>query len=303
MKILLTGGAGFIASHIADRYLAEGHEVTIVDDLSTGRRENLPPGVRFHQVSIASREAASLVMREKPDCLNHHAAQIDVRRSVADPKVDAEVNILGTLNLLEAARRGGVGKIVFASTGGAIYGEQDMFPANEQHRTDPLSPYGIAKLTIEKYLQFYAATYGIPFVALRYGNVYGPRQNALGEAGVIAIFAGKLLQRTAPTIYGDGKQTRDYIYIDDVVACNMRALDPGVRGIFNVGTGKETDVNTIARELIRLTGVDVAPVYAETRAGEQKRSCLKPGTLQTTPPLSLEEGLRRTIHWFKNGPR
>ncbi len=299
MKILITGGAGFIGSHIADRCLREGHEVVIIDDLSVGREENIPKKARFHRVNLLSPEIRQILEKERPDIVNHHAAQMDVRKSVTDPGFDAEVNILGTLSLLEAARKNGVKKIVFASTGGAIYGEQEYFPADESHRTEPRSPYGIAKLAVEKYLQFYFWTYGIPFVALRYSNVSGPRQNGQGEAGVVAIFIQKLLKREPLTIYGDGKQTRDYVSVDDVAACNVEALKPEVRGIFNVGTGVETDVDTIASELIRIMGVKVSSQYAPPRPGEQQRSCLKPGLLQRRPPLPLQAGLKQTVEWFR----
>lgn len=299
MKVLLTGGAGFIGSNIADAYLSAGHEVVIVDDLSTGKRENVPTAAKFIEASIGGPEIGDILAQEKPDLVNHQAAQIDVRKSVADPAADAEINIIGTLKLLEASRTQGVKKFVFASTGGAIYGEQDSFPAGESHRTDPVSPYGIAKLAVEKYLYFYQDTHKIPFVALRYANVYGPRQNHLGEAGVIAIFIDKLLRGEPPTIYGDGQQTRDFVFVGDVVACNLKALDEGIQGIFNVGTGIENDINTVAQELIKLTQADVSIHYGPARPGEQRRSCIKPGALQTSPPMPLSEGLSKTVDWFK----
>jgi len=299
MKILITGGAGFIGSHIANQYLDAGHEVVIVDDLSSGCRENIPSQAKFYEISIESPEVEDIVAQERPDILNHHAAQIDVRKSVANPVRDAQINILGALNIFEAVRKHGIKKIILASTGGAIYGEQDSFPADELHRTDPLSPYGAAKLAVEKYLYFYQETYGIPFVSLRYANVYGPRQNSYGEAGVVAIFINNLLNSELPTIYGDGKQTRDYVFIEDVVACNLKALEPIVSGIFNVGTGVETDVNELIQELLQLTGTDLSPRYVPTRPGEQRRSCLKPGSLQKLPPIPLSEGLQKTVNWFR----
>lgn len=300
MKILVTGGAGFIGSNIAEGHIKEGCDVVVIDDLSTGKRENVPEKAIFYELSINSPEINDIIAREKPTILNHHAAQIDVRKSVADPAEDARINIIGTLQLLESCRKHGVKKVIFASTGGAIYGEQDSFPADERHPTQPLSPYGIAKLAIEKYLYFYYQTYGISFVALRYANVYGPRQNAHGEAGVIAIMTNKLLCGGIPTIYGDGKQTRDYVYVDDVIQCNIEALRCETTGICNVGTGLETDVNKLAKELIGLTNADISPKHAPERSGEQQRSCLKPGKLQKLPPTPLSEGLKKTVEWFQS---
>lgn len=303
MRILITGGAGFIASHIADAYLKAGHEVVILDDLSTGRRENIPPEARFLHDGLLSPRLGEIIAEIKPDLINHHAAQIDVRRSVADPVGDAQTNILGTLNLLEKSRRCGVQKIIFASSGGAIYGEQLTHPADESHPEIPRNPYGITKLTTEKYLQFYRIEYGMPFVALRYANIYGPRQNALGEAGVVAIFASKLLKGETPTIFGDGRQTRDFVFVGDVVDCNLEALKPDVTGIFNVGTGIETDVSVLAAEIGRLTGISATPHHAPPRPGEQERSSLNPGALQRHPPTRLADGLQKTVEWFRGRPQ
>ncbi len=300
MKILLTGGAGFIASHVAERYLSEGHKVVIVDDLSSGRQENLPEGVAFYRDSILRPHFQKIMEVERPDVVNHHAAQIDVRKSVDDPVTDAQVNIISTLNLLEICRKIRIKKFIFASSGGAIYGEQEYFPADEKHPAQPRSPYGIAKFTIEKYLQYYDWIHGIPFVALRYANVYGPRQNGLGEAGVVAVFLERLNRNEPPIISGDGLQTRDYVFVQDVVACNLKALQPEIQGIFNVGTGIETSVNEIAQQLIELTGSRLVPQYAPAKLGEQQRSCLKPGTLQDLSPTSLSDGLKKTVGWFKH---
>ena len=297
-KILITGCAGFIASHIAERYLSLGYEICIVDDLSSGKRDNLSSEIRFYEESILSPKIPLILKEERPDFINHHAAQIDVRKSVEDPIEDARVNILGTLNLLESSRQVGVKKFIFASSGGAIYGEQEYFPATEEHPTEPRSPYGIGKLTVEKYLQFYQGTYGIPFVALRYANVYGPRQNAHGEAGVVAIFTERLLRDEVLMINGDGQQTRDYVYVDDVVHCNVEALRSDIYGIFNVGTGIETDVNTIARELVRLTNKKARLQYVPAKLGEQPRSCIRPGFLQKNP-TPLSDGLKKTVEWFQ----
>ena len=221
MNILVTGGAGFIGSHVVDAYLAEGHHVVVVDDLSSGVKENVSPNAQFHQLDIRGSEIQQLFQRQSFDVVNHLAAQMDVRRSVADPMFDASVNFLGGLNIFEAARRSGVKKIIFSSTGGAIYGEQEAFPADEEHPVRPLSPYGITKLVTEKYLFYYKEVYGIQHVILRYANVYGPRQNPHGEAGVVAIFAKKMLESQRPVINGDGKQTRDYTFVGDVVKVSL----------------------------------------------------------------------------------
>ena len=301
MKIIVTGGAGFIGSHVVDWYLELGHNVVVIDDLSTGNLTHLPKKAKFYQMDVGSDQLAKVFEEERPDVVNHLAAQIDVRKSLEDPVADARTNIIGSLNLLKLCQKYKVKKVIFSSSGGAIYGEQQTYPADENHPAEPQSPYGIAKLTIEKYLQFYSWTYGIPFVALRYANVYGPRQNALGEAGVVAIFTKKLLNGEIPTINGDGKQTRDYVYIDDVVHCNVEALKSDVRGIFNVGTGIETDVTTIATKLIQLTGpANIKPHFGPAKDGEARRSCLKPGKLQKTPPTLLSVGLEKTVEWFRN---
>lgn len=299
MKILITGGAGFIASQVAERYLKEGHQVVIVDDLSSGIPENLPPKSCFYHMSITHPHFLNIVKEEMPDIINHHAAQIDVRKSVAAPLVDATVNILGSLNVLESCRKFGVKKIIFASSGGAIYGEQETFPASETHRTDPKNPYGITKLCVEKYIQFYSEAYHIPYSILRYANVYGPRQGIMGDAGVVAIFIKKILKGETPIIYGDGHQTRDFVFVEDVIDCNVEALDLEAHGIFNVGSSIETDIMTLALMLIRLCEVDTIPLFASPRLGEQLRSCLKPGTLQKRPPTPLILGLQKTLEWFR----
>lgn len=300
MKTLITGGAGFIGSNIADAYLKEGHEVVVVDNLSTGKKENLSKQVKIYDVDITSLDIANIIASEKPDIINHHAAQIDVRKSVADPAYDADQNIIGSLNIMAAAQKAGVKKIIFASSGGAIYGEQSYYPADENHPTDPRSPYGITKLTVEKYLQFYRWTYGMDFVALRYANVYGPRQNAHGEAGVIAIFCEKILQGQTPTINGDGKQTRDYVFVEDVVACNVAALNPSFSGIFNVGTSVETDVITLTEKLLQISQSKLTPQHGPAKSGEQMRSCIKSGALQKNKPVSFDTGLQKTFDWFKS---
>ena len=304
MKILVTGGAGFIASHVADACIAGGNAVVIVDDLSMGKMENVNPKARFEQTDIRDDTIGDLFRAEKFDVVIHHAAQMDVRKSVEDPGFDASVNILGTLNLLEQSRKSGVKKFVFASTGGAIYGEQDYFPADEKHPVRPLSPYGISKLAIEKYLFYYGETYGLQYVSLRYGNVYGPRQNPHGEAGVIAIFTQKMLAGSQPLINGDGLQTRDYVYVGDVVTANMFALRYAGSRIFNVGTGIETDVNTLFRSLNELTGSGCKESHGPTKKGEQARSVIDAALLSKTAgwtaATNLRDGLGQTVEYFKS---
>ncbi|NUQ50783.1 MAG: NAD-dependent epimerase/dehydratase family protein, partial [Phycisphaerae bacterium] len=270
MRCLVTGGAGFIGSHVAEACLAAGHQVTIVDNLVRGSRANLPRAARFVKADIGSKRAFDLVVAERPEVIFHFAAQIDVRRSVADPAYDVKVNVLGSLNLMEAGRQAGLKRIVFSSTGGAIYGEQDVYPCDETHRCDPVSPYGASKLAVEKYLGFYRAQYGIEVVNLRYANVYGPRQDPHGEAGVVAIFARRLIEGKSCTIFGDGKQTRDYVYVADVAAANMAALT-APSGCYNIGTGVETDVNGLYARLAKAAGVTRPPEYAPVKPGEQRR--------------------------------
>ena len=243
MRILLTGGAGFIGSHVADQLLARGHEVAIIDDLSSGKKENIPEGAAFYERDI--RDGCAEVFEEfEPDALCHQAAQMDVRRSVREPDFDADVNVLGTLRLLENCVKYGLEKVVFASTGGAVYGEQLQYPAPEDHPQYPISPYGVSKLAGERYLHFYNAQHGLPYAALRYANVYGPRQDPHGEAGVVAIFCGNLAAGRGSTINGSGEQTRDYVYVEDVARANVIALQGDPRsGTYNDGTGIETSVN------------------------------------------------------------
>jgi len=303
VKILVTGGAGFIASHISDAYIAAGHEVVIVDDLSSGKRANLPAAAKFYHADIRTPEAREIIRNERPQVLSHHAAQMDVRRSVADPAFDASVNVLGFINMLEGAREVGVEKVLFASSGGATYGEQVEFPAPETHPHDPLSPYGITKATGEHYLFYYHAVYGMPYVALRYANVYGPRQDPHGEAGVVAIFTERLLANQAPTINGDGKQTRDYVFVGDVVRANVAALERPFVGSVNIGTGVETDVTMLYAHLRVLTGSPHPAQHGPAKAGEQRRSVIAIGraaqVLGWRPEISLEEGLRRTVEFFR----
>lgn len=304
MKIAVTGGAGFIASHIADAYLSLGHDVVIIDNLSTGKRENIPANARFIEMDVNDPGIPALFMEEKFDIVNHHAAQMDVRVSVQDPTYDARINILGGINIYESALRSGVKKIIFASSGGTVYGEQEYFPADERHPTKPISPYGIAKLSNEQYLYYYAHVHGLPSVAFRYANIYGPRQNPHGEAGVIAIFAQKLLRGEQPVINGDGLQTRDYVYVGDVVAANILALQPQMIGAYNIGTGIETDVNTLFGHLRDLTQSNCEEQHAPAKQGEQLRSVLSHerifASFGWTPKMDLVEGLSKTVDSFRS---
>ncbi|MBI3399622.1 MAG: SDR family oxidoreductase [Deltaproteobacteria bacterium] len=304
MRILVTGGAGFIGSHIVDAYLQEGHEVTVVDDLSTGKKENINPNARFFKADIYAEYIENIFKQGRFDVINHHAAQIDVRKSVADPVFDARVNILGLLNLLQTCMKYGVKKFIFASTGGAIYGEQKEFPAQESHPTQPLSPYGIAKLAGEHYLFFYKKAYGLHSTILRYANVYGPRQDPHGEAGVVAIFAQKLLKGEQPVINGDGMQTRDFVYVGDVVRANILSLSCNEGEVFNIGTGKETTIHQLFKALVNSTGVRFQEKYGPPKSGEQKRSVIDftkaNKKLGWSPIISCEDGLRKTVDYFRN---
>jgi UDP-glucose 4-epimerase len=303
MKILVSGGAGFIGSHVVDSFLSAGHEVVIVDNLITGKRKNINPQAKFYEVDIRSDEIYKIFQDERPDVVDHHAAQMDVRKSVSDPIYDAQVNVLGTINLLQAAVRTGVQKVIFASTGGAIYGEQETFPASENHPTNPLSPYGIGKLTGEKYLYFYSVTYGLKYVALRYANVYGPRQDPHGEAGVVAIFSQKMLKGEQPSINGDGEQTRDFVFVKDVAQANLLALSKDITGPYNIGTGREVSVNELFDNMSHLTSARMERKYAPAKEGEQRRSVLDTArareVLGWISRVKLEEGLKETVAFFK----
>jgi UDP-glucose 4-epimerase len=275
----------------------------VVDDLSTGHREQLNPKARFHQLDVQDPRVVELIRDERPAVLNLHAAQIDVRRSVADPLFDARTNILGTINLLEAARRANVRRLLFVSSGGAVYGEQEVYPAPETHPTNPVSPYGVSKRAGELYAFYYMAEYHLPFVALRYANVYGPRQDPHGEAGVVAIFSARMLRAEPVTVNGDGEQTRDYVYVGDVARANLLALESRATGPFNIGTGVETDVNTLARLLLEASGSRSEIRHGEAKPGEQRRSvvdCRRAAdVLGWRPEVGLPEGLRRTVEFFR----
>ncbi len=308
--VLVTGGAGFIGSHVADRFLAEGWQVTILDNFSSGREENLPSAAHVVRGDITTPEAAAVVRDGKFDALCHLAAQIDVRRSVLDPIYDATRNILGSLNILEAVKAGGhPTRVVFSSTGGALYGDFDPPPSAETLSKDPEAPYGIAKLSVEYYLAYYGRVHGLHTVALRYGNVYGPRQDPHGEAGVVAIFCNRLLDGRAMTVYGDGEQTRDYVYAGDVAAANFAAVTKDVppagrldARAFNIGTGIETSVNTLSNTLQELSKATTPIEYAPARAGELARSALNTAKARSilgwAPQVPLDEGLARTFEYF-----
>lgn len=309
-KALVTGGAGFIGSHVADTFIANGWEVTIVDDLSSGKRENIPEKSKFHEIGVNSHEFSRLVTSGKFDVVVHLAAQMDVRKSVADPVADANTNILGTLNLMEALRKSDTAaRVIFTSTGGVLYGDFNTPPNYETYPKDPESPYAIAKLSIEYYLAYYSRVHGQEYAALRFGNVYGPRQNPHGEAGVVAIFCGRILENRPLTVFGDGLQTRDYVYVTDVAhSAWLAATKPlpekgrlDERG-FNVGTGKGTSVLEIANLLQKSAGSNVPIELAPHRPGEQQESFVNADKardlLGWTPQVTLEEGLGKSFAWF-----
>jgi UDP-glucose 4-epimerase len=305
MKILVTGGAGFIASHVVDAYLQLGHRVIVVDDLSRGQRNNVAAAAKLYVSDIRNREQLDRIFQEeKPDAVNHHAAQMDVRRGVREPIYDAQVNILGSLNLLEAAVANGVRRIIYGSTAGAAYGEPTRLPVSEEHSIDPITPYGISKHTVEHYLYTFSVLYQLPYVVLRYGNVYGPRQNSAGEAGVFSIFSEQMLAGVTPVIYGDGSKVRDYVYVDDVVQANVAALDHGTGQIFNIGSGQPTSDYEVFSMVRRLIGVPkLEPQFTCKRPGEIDRIYLDISKarrlLNWSPRVSLEDGARATVRYFQ----
>ena len=309
MKVLVTGGAGFIGSHIADRLIDGGYEVVIVDNLSSGKEKNINKKAKFYKLDIQDLKLEVIFQEEKPDYVNHHAAQIDVRRSVSDPLFDAKVNVLGTINLLQNCAKYKVKKVIYASSGGAVYGEQEVFPAPEVHPLRPISPYGITKLIGEYYLYYYKTVYGLDYTALRYANIYGPRQDPHGEAGVVAIFIQKMLNKEQPIINGDGEQTRDFVYVGDVVEANILAmennpeLDSGTDNIFNIGTSIETSVSLIFNLLREIINPDINAKYGPPKLGEQQRSIIEntkaKKTLHWEPKISLRSGLEKTCKYFE----
>ncbi len=303
MNILVTGGAGFIGSNIVDAYISKGHNVVIIDNMSTGVKDYINPKAKFYEMDVCDTGISKVFEENKIDLINHHAAQIDLRKSVDDPAFDINVNIAGSVNLLQNAIKSGVKKFIFASTGGAIYGEHDYFPADEEHPTRPYAPYGINKMCVEKYLYYYNHVYGLDYVVLRYANVYGPRQNPHGECGVIAIFTDKILKGQQPVINGPGDQTRDYVFVNDVVNANVLALDAKGPVIYNVATTKETDVNYIFNRINRFAGTNFEEKHGPAKLGEQKRSVLSYEKIKKelgwTPKTEIEEGLKITTEFFK----
>jgi UDP-glucose 4-epimerase len=314
MRILVTGGAGFIGSHVVDAFIAAGHHVAVVDNLSTGKRAYLNPDAAFYNVDLRAADALRGVLEtETPDLIDHHAAQVEVRKSIADPHYDASVNVLGTLNLLEAARAVGTRRIIFISSGGAVYGEPVRLPCSEDHPIRPLSPYGASKGAVELYLSVYCQTHGMAAAILRYANVYGPRQDPQGEAGVVAIFAGKMLNDEAPIIFGDGRQERDFVYVGDCAAANLAAAAHLANAAgnghhppptYNIGTGIGTSVNELAAHLRTLTGYTGRIVHGDEKLGEVDCIYLTAdkaaADLNWQPSVDLHEGLRRTVHYFQS---
>lgn len=303
-KVLVTGGAGFIGSHIVDRYIREGYTVALIDDLSTGFKENINSKAKFYPADICdATRMREIFQAEKPDYVNHHAAQIDVRKSVSDPYFDARTNIFGSMNLIIEAVRAGVEKFIYISSGGAVYGEPESLPVDETYPVNPMSPYGVSKHAVEHYLYLYSHNAGLKYTVLRYANVYGPRQNPHGEAGVVAIFTEKMLRGESPTIFGTGKQSRDYVYVEDVVQANMLCMESGSGGIYNLGTGQEASVIELFELLKKIIGFNKEPTYAAARTGEIERIALDAKKaireLGWKPQHSLEEGLGKTVAYFR----
>jgi UDP-glucose 4-epimerase len=301
---LVTGGAGFIGSNIVDRLIDEGHEVVVIDNLSSGKEKNINSKATFYKFNIQDPKLDSIFQREQPDCVNHQAAQVDVRRSVSDPVYDANINVLGTINILQNCVNYKVKKVIFASSGGAVYGEQEFFPATENHPLKPISPYGITKLVAEHYLYYYKTVFGMDYNVLRYANVYGPRQDPYGEAGVVAIFIQKMINGEQPLINGDGNQTRDFVYVADIVRANILAImDSSKDNIFNIGTGIETPINMVFEHLKNIINPSIEEKHGPPKQGEQRRSvidCTKAhDILNWSPETSLMDGLRNTCNYFK----
>ncbi len=311
MKVLITGGAGFIGSHVTDLYLKAGHQVVIVDNLRSGSLSNVPRGASFYLMDINAPELAKVFAMEKPDVVNHHAAQISVTVSARDPALDARINALGVLNLLECCRRSEVKKLVFISSGGAIYGEVTADKADEDHPARPFSPYAIHKQTGENYVRFFSSQYGLPFTILRYANVFGPRQDPLGEAGVISIFINKLLAGEIPTLNAfpedpDG-MSRDYVYVEDAARANLLALEKGAGETVNIGSGRPVKTKQLLAVLCGIMGKELSFTPAGPRPGDIRRSCLDvrkaDSVLGWQPKYGLEEGLRRTVSFFRDKKR
>jgi UDP-glucose 4-epimerase len=303
MKVLVTGGAGFIGSHVVDAFLADGHEVVVVDDLSTGRATNLNPRARLYKLDIRDPGLAAVFEQERPEIVDHHAAQMDVRKSVADPLFDADVNVRGSLNLLECARRYGTRKVVYISTGGAVFGEPVYLPCDEDHPINPICQYGVSKHVVEHYLHVYRHLYGLEYAVLRYPNVYGPRQNPRGEAGVVAIFTGRMLAEAPIIINGSGDQERDFVYVADCAHANVLAASSPHTGIYNIGCGQGTTVNLLFSELGNIIGYSQPPQYGPAKAGETTKIYLDSRHAQADlgwqPQVSLAKGLSQTVAYFR----
>jgi UDP-glucose 4-epimerase len=304
MKVLVTGGAGFIGSHVVDRLILEGHEAVIVDNLVTGKRRNINRAARFYKLDVQSWRLERVFRNERPSVVMHLAAQMDVRKSVEDPMFDAQVNVLGTLNVLQQAVTHGARKVIFSSSGGAIYGEQETYPAPENHVLKPLSPYGLSKLCGEQYLSYFQRVSGLQAVSLRYANVYGPRQDPEGEAGVVAIFIQKMLNNEQAVINGNGRQTRDFVFVDDVVEANLAMMGQETQGTYNVGTGVETSINDLFRILVQHTGSTCKEVHGPAKKGEQARSVIDCTKLRQEvswePKADLSDGLKKTVEYFRS---
>ena len=307
MKVLVTGGAGFIGSHVVDAYVEAGWDVVIVDDLSTGREVNVNPAAAFYQMDVRSPEIDAVFEQERPDVVNHHAAQIDVRRSVVEPLFDADVNIMGSLNLIERAKQFGVKRFIYISTGGAVYGEPEYLPCDEKHPVNPICQYGASKHAVEHYLYMYHYNDGLDYTVLRYPNVYGPRQDPHGEAGVVAIFTGQMLRGEQAVVNGDGRQVRDFVYVGDCARANLLAVDAGQNGIYNLGTGRGTSVNQLFDLLGEITHYEKERVHGPPKAGETRRIYLTfdkaRRDLGWEPAVSLEEGLEQTVAYFRAAER
>ncbi|MCZ6788805.1 MAG: SDR family oxidoreductase [Chloroflexi bacterium] len=299
MDVLVTGGAGFIGSHVVDALVAGGHQVTVVDNLSTGKRANLSTEVTLMEVDLRSDDLDAVLQRVRPQAVFHLAAQASVPHSVADPAGDAEINVLGTINLLERCRSAGVRRVVYSSTGGALYGEPEQIPCTEGHAIRPLSPYGLSKYVAERYVEMYGRLHGLEYAILRYANVYGPRQDPFGEAGVVSIFGQRMVNGEDIVVFGDGTQERDFVYVEDVARANLLALERGGGQALNIGCGVGTSVNDLVARLRQATGYEKEPTYTEPRAGDVYRIALDASRagreLGWEPKVSLEEGLRRTV--------